>query len=101
MTEPTPRPWHQDEHGIIGPTGMVARSVAKCSKNLTPQPSYANARHIVKCVNAHDKLVAFVREADEDGCPCIDLGGRCESIGREACLSCRARKLLEEIDNEQ
>ena len=70
MSKHTPTPWHtmhnKLESSICGEGQFVAR--VDGSETQTREEGEANADHIVKCVNAHDELVAALRDvlADSD-----------------------------------
>ena len=58
----TPTPWTQDDRRILDPQG---RQIAVCHSDFIGKVSGAqDAAHIVKCVNAHDELVAALRQAE-------------------------------------
>ena len=59
----TPTPWTQDDRRILDPQG---RQIAVCHSDFIGKVSGAqDAAHIVKSVNAHDELVAALRECTE------------------------------------
>lgn len=64
MTEPSKRPWYKLYNRVI--TTDDAEEVASCSRLRGVDIAEANAAHIVRCVNAHDELVAAA-EAAVDG----------------------------------
>lgn len=68
MSAPTPRPWlvpeQSDYMGLIRietATGKVPAIV--CIDGFTTEEQMANARLIVKCVNAHDALLEALKRA--------------------------------------
>lgn len=61
---PTPRPWKDESGAIYSADG---KPIADCLRVLnvdnSASPYEANAAHIVRCVNAHDALVAALKHA--------------------------------------
>lgn len=63
--EATPRPWHVDERSFRDTDGYIkigserdAYALAYTLVSDMRGEAIVNAEHIVKCVNAHDSLVA-------------------------------------------
>lgn len=69
MKQHTPGPWRTAAWSSHGTTSILSGGpglrntiyVAECSTSLGSELDEANAAHIVKCVNAHDELVAALR----------------------------------------
>lgn len=90
-TNHTPTPWHAAGVTVYAPAGHTARATVAdttCCGSMTRAEDEANAAHIVRCVNAHDELVAALRviagcEASEIANP--EKGLRvCANIARAA-----------------
>lgn len=64
MMNRTPTPWRNEGHFIK----YKETRICSCffGSDLKSQRSSNNSRHIVKCVNAHEELVEFVK--DKKGC---------------------------------
>ena len=100
----TPTPWtivnaprNAGLHGRIYARGSVVADV-----HIQPDGiDAANAAHIVRCVNAHDKLVAALRDLLN---ACEGIGGGINSDGamnRWTNAKYDARAVLAEVDREQ
>lgn len=65
----TPTPWAYKSNGSYFDVGIQNDSevlpIYPLSIIGVPLSQEANARHIVKCVNAHDRLVALLKELHE------------------------------------
>jgi len=63
----TPTPWTTlfdgDEVQIGDSSGNFVAMTLPCESSGATERDYANAAHIVKCVNAHDELVRVVEAA--------------------------------------
>lgn len=102
----TPTPWVYDRMGkntvsttnISGESGRFVCATGGHSDNRLPDhglsENEANAAHIVKCVNAHDKLV----EALRDVLTAYDSWGGYNDDGFDDDLISRARAALEGIE---
>ncbi len=68
-TNHTPTPWYVETTAVYDAKNLLVTDT--CFTGGRPGPNRANAAHIVKCVNAHDELVAALRSvitaADEVG----------------------------------
>jgi hypothetical protein len=53
-TNHTPTPWHEGRYGVYADTTGYGRTHAQVALCENP----ANSVHIIRCVNAHDELVA-------------------------------------------
>jgi hypothetical protein len=66
----TPTPWTTlfdgDEVQIGDSSGNFVAMTLPCESSGATERDYANAAHIVKCVNAHDELVAALKTMVED-----------------------------------
>lgn len=61
-TEPAVRKWFYKDHA-----GKDTRAqITSFDEFICAVPVHANAKHIVKCVNSHDELVAVCKEALKD-----------------------------------
>jgi hypothetical protein len=78
MSKPTPRPWqlrgdseiYGTEFGSECPSGMkkiaeVKKTVYRTSKDEKIKEYFANAAHIVRCVNMHESLLSTLKLANE------------------------------------
>jgi len=93
----TPTPWHSDSgivHAAFNPRNELRRyvDIAVCNRigNLEDEHKH-NAAHIVRCVNAHDKLVAVLHDLVSDYFDDGDGHVKAERIRR-------ASALLAEVD---
>lgn len=67
MSAHTPTPWRVDGADIVSPSECaVVATVQWCGEGRDGE-SEANAAHIVRCVNAHDELVAACQLAFKRG----------------------------------
>jgi len=86
---PSPLPWsaytiHVGKFGIKDGIGNF----------VTPYTSIENADFIIRAVNSHAELVAFVGECASFDCV------QCDTLGSNpcgTCLSCRARAVLAKV----
>lgn len=91
----TPRPWHVSDAPWIGlKFGVMYQGsvVAEC-REITPDADKANARHIVKCVNNHERLVEALRDMVDTFTP------GCNEY--EWAIFENARQLLTELENKE
>ncbi|CAN7497083.1 hypothetical protein LJR231_003495 [Phyllobacterium sp. LjRoot231] len=97
----TPTPWHlasASNKFIADAEGII---VARASVHAITSHDYAadNAKHIVKCVNAHDDLLnALIDCADYfDGCSDADFDGDTFVANKEMRLKMMIDELLTKI----
>ena len=89
MTTHTPTPWEYKK--LVGDVGKLIRPHSE-QEYLSIAPAI-DAAHIVACVNAHDELVAALREIISQ----IDQGGSGGKVfARDACIT-GARALLAKV----
>lgn len=82
----TPTPWVSEEGREYWGTDKGLYVIASKQQG-TPKiaitkgtTAKANAEHIVKCVNAHDELMGFVREFKDTGCDADFLNKLAEQL---------------------
>jgi len=73
-TKHTPTPWTQDDTVITRNSRVIASVRDLCTDSQLPEDR-ANAAHIVRCVNAHDELVAALRNLVDETDHSIAKGG--------------------------
>lgn len=66
MKEHTPTPWrlsmNEDDWPVVGPEIETDQAVIATIKWINHTETPANAKHIVRCVNSFDDLLAALRE---------------------------------------